>query len=185
MYQKNSNRMSDASPEDTLQSSSVHNHGLRCVINNASINLNKRRPLAVRQLEFLKSHNTIGETRFSILEVTGSHAPLIYGWPRTHKPGIPIRPILHTRGSSDHKLTHWLVDTFKTSHTLPKTHIWLCEVFDSSDIPESTMHIFNVQSLFTNIQLEETVDFLYSHISSNELLKHLILLCSKNAEFNF
>ena len=39
---------------------------------------------------------------------TGSQRPRMYGLPKTHKVGMPLRPILSVVGSSHHKLAKWL-----------------------------------------------------------------------------
>ena len=46
---------------------------------------------------------------YDVIRPTGSQRPRIYGLPKTHKEGTPLRPILSMTGSSHHELGKWLV----------------------------------------------------------------------------
>jgi len=93
----------------------------------------------------------------------------MYGLPKTHKKGIPLRPILSMTGSSQHQLakclfpaptgsilqpmlssysTHCIKDSFTFAKkikisTLNPSSIFLCS--------------FDIASLFTNVPLAETI----------------------------
>ena len=45
---------------------------------------------------------------------TGSLTPRMYGLPKIHKEGIPLRPILSMTGSSHHELGKWLTGLLQT-----------------------------------------------------------------------
>ena len=151
-----------------------------------------------RELQFLLLHGFITETDFAILKPVGCHTPEMYGLPKIHKPNVPIRPILAMNGSLYHQLAKWLVDILKpvraalTQHCL-KNSFELLPLLEKTDISNSVMCSFDVQSLFTNVPLSETVDFLCDYLDTNpglvslptDLLKHLILLCTKNIKFYF
>jgi hypothetical protein len=101
-------------------------------------------------------------------------------------------------GSPYHKLAKWLVDILKpirselAVHSLKDTFDFL-HALDQTDIADTVMCSFDVQSLFTNVPLEETVDFLYEYIMDHPscsplpapVIKDLILLCTKNIKFYF
>lgn len=78
--------------------------------------------------------------------------------------------------------THCLKDTFE-----------MVDILESTDFPESVMCSFDVESLFTNVPLEETANFLCDYISNTgidfpipvNILKKLILICTKNIKFHF
>ena len=45
---------------------------------------------------------------YDAIRATGSQKPQMYGLPKTHKEGTPLRPILSMTGSSHHELGKWL-----------------------------------------------------------------------------
>ena len=45
---------------------------------------------------------------YDAIRPTGSQRPRMYGLPKTHKEGTPLRPILSMTSSSHHKLGKWL-----------------------------------------------------------------------------
>ena len=45
---------------------------------------------------------------YDAIRPTGSQRPRMYGLPKTHKEGTPLRPILSMTGSSHHELGKWL-----------------------------------------------------------------------------
>ena len=45
---------------------------------------------------------------YDAIRPTGLQRPRMYGLPKTHKEGTPLRPILSMTGSSHHELGKWL-----------------------------------------------------------------------------
>ena len=82
----------------------------------------------------------------------------MYGLPKIHKPGIPLRPILSMCHSAQHSLAKWLVDVLN-----PVLEIYpVCCVKDSFTFSSIIRRLpvcmesqflvsFDVISLFTNI----------------------------------
>ena len=93
------------------------------------------------------------------LTQTNTNIPKIYGLPKIHKTGIPLRPIVSSIGSPTHKLSKIIDNIIKTSITLPKSF-----VKDSMDLIKNINNIhtpddhilisLDVTSLFTNTPLE-------------------------------
>ena len=151
-----------------------------------------------RELQYLVFDRYITNTEFNCLKPIGCHTPELYGLPKTHKPNVPIRPILSMCGSPYHQLAKWLVEILKpvrvalTQHCLKNTYE-LLPFLDNVDISNLVMCSFDVESLFTNVPLTETVDFLADFIDTHpglvnlpsHILKHLILICTKDIKFYF
>ena len=151
-----------------------------------------------RELHFLLFDNYLSKNDFLSLKPIGCHTPELYGLPKTHKPNVPIRPILSMCGSPYHQLAKWLVELLKpvrqalSEHCLKNTYE-LLPFLDKTDISQQVMCSFDVQSLFTNVPLIETVDFLTDFLDSHpglvhlpsHIVKHLILLCTKDVKFYF
>ena len=63
--------------------------------------------LQKRLLELLKSR-LISENTCQEIRPTGSQRLPMYRLPKTHKPNVPLRPILSMTGSAHHQLSKWL-----------------------------------------------------------------------------
>ena len=114
-----------------------------------------------RLLRKLKATNVISESEFNSLYCSGSRPGIMYGLPKVHKEGCPMRPILSAIGTHNYKLAKYLVPllepitmnqyTIKDSFSFAKelTHL---------DYRNCVAASFDIQSLFTNIPLVETID---------------------------
>ena len=75
-------------------------------INNGPYQLLKKYPTSkietktLKQLMALKDNEFIDNKLYYYLKPTDSPAPRFYGQPKTHKPGLSIRPIVSYNGSS-------------------------------------------------------------------------------------
>ena len=131
---------------------------------------------------------------------TGSQRPPMYGWPKTHKEGTPLCPILSMTGSSHHKLGKWLAGLLQpvlerfSSHCISDSFTF-AKTMQNLDIDSSVfMCSFDVSSLFTNVPLDETnkicLDAPYDNSDSQPVIpKNVFVALTKNAtssvEFSF
>ena len=94
---------------------------------------------------------------------TGSQRPRIYGLPKTHKEGTPLRPILSMVGSFHHELGKWsagllqpLLERF-SSHCISDSFRF-AKTMQNLDIDSNVFVCsFDVSSLFTNVPLDKTI----------------------------
>ena len=66
-----------------------------------------------RRLLQLFKGNLISRSEYERIRPVGSQRPRLYGLPKTHKPNVPLRPILSMVGSTRHKLAQWLTELLK------------------------------------------------------------------------
>ena len=93
----------------------------------------------------------------------GSIRPHLYGLPKIHKEGVPLRPILSMVGSAQQKVASWLSSVLQ-----PVLEHFSCfcikDPFSSSKIIRNFIPIdvlmcsFDVCSRYTSIPLEETIE---------------------------
>ena len=124
----------------------------------------------------------------------------MYGLPKTHKEGTPLRPVLSMTGSSHHELSKWLAGLllpvlkrfsshcFSDSFTFAKTT-------QNLDIdPNIFMCSCDESSLFTIIPLDETIkicaDALYDHSDLQPLISKDVFVesmksATSSVEFSF
>ena len=124
--------------------------------------------------------------------------PYLYGLPKIHKPGIPLRPIVASLRSPSHNLAKWLTKVLSPFVGLvSQAHLKHSSDFLNSlnNINESfdSMVSFDVVSLFTNIPLEKVLDFIrlkgeeevYSFQIPVGKICELIALCVRDSYFSF
>ena len=129
---------------------------------------------------------------------TNPSLPYFYGLPKTHKPDVPLRPIISSCNSVNHPLARWLastlspfVGTFSDAHVSQSTD-FLDKV---RNLPtcDAELLSFDVNALFTNVPLNDVLEFLERKLAdrSDDLpipadrLMDLIRLYVSNNVFSF
>jgi hypothetical protein len=149
-------------------------------------------------LSRLKQEGVIDQATLEQIRPTGTVIPRMYGLPKVHKPGVPLRPILDMHNSPYHQLAKWLVSLLEPLRKEISTH----SVKDSFDFVNhiervhpvnQQMFSLDVSSLFTNVPLVETINYICEQIELRGMrigipvpdLKKLLLLCTHNVQFSF
>ena len=99
---------------------------------------------------------------------TGSQPGKLYGTGKVHKPGVPLRPVVSMVGTASYGLAQYLDKIIKphipSTYMLSSTAQFISRVksfvFGAGDILVS----FDVESLFTNIPLKETIDLVADYV---------------------
>nr|BAM35674.1 putative reverse transcriptase [Penaeus japonicus] len=128
--------------------------------------------------------------------VINPRLPHFYGLPKTHKPDVPLRPIISSRGSVAHPLASWLAQsltpllgTFSPAH-LRHSQDFIARV---RGVTSSTMMSLDVESLFTNVPLDDVLAFLQRNLLPEDprlplptaVFLQLIRLCVDSNSFSF
>ena len=151
-----------------------------------------------KMLKLLKKNNLIATEVYNQLKPIGTRIPYLYGLPKIHKQGTPLRPILSMFNSPHHKLAKWLVNILEPvkkefcRFTL-KDSFELADQLEDMNVKDKYMFSFDVTSLFTNVPLHETIDIICHYVSihnhafpiPSDILKQLLLLCTYNIQFTF
>ena len=150
-----------------------------------------------------KNKGDIREDVYERIRPSGSPRPRMYGVPKTHKTGAPLRPILSMTNAPQHAMAKWLVEILrpvlnKYSQHLLKDMFEFCEYvgkFSKQHCESTFMCSFDVTSLFTNVPLIETVriclDTLYRDKDvapptvPEKLLEKLLNKATTGVEFSF
>ena len=118
--------------------------------------------LQKRLLDLVKA-DLMPKCIYDTMRPTGSQRPRMYGLPKTHKGGTPLRPILSMTGSSHHELGKWLAGLLQlvlerfSSHCISDSFTF-AKTMQNLDIdPNVFMCSFDMSSLFTNVPLDETI----------------------------
>ncbi|KAA3677925.1 uncharacterized protein DEA37_0007683 [Paragonimus westermani] len=149
-----------------------------------------------RTVRKLKQQGLIDSATFERIRPTGTIIPRLYGLPKVHKEGWPLRPILDMCNSPYHSMAQWLTELLEpvrkdiAVHSLKDTFEFVDSI-RSLNVENKKIFSLDVCSLFTNVPLVETVDYLCGYIRSEGLnvglpedaLKQLILTCTQNVQF--
>ena len=163
----------------------------------------KKNPLGRMQSEFNKGLKIIYENydKKDSLKCFTSRLPSLpymYGLPKIHKENCPYRPIISNVNAPSYKLAKWVskqlskaLGKFSNAHIKHNTHLL---DFLKTIVPGKNRFIsFDVKSLFTNVPLDVTLDFLKRKLPTLgidfdvpvECLLELVELCLKNPCFEF
>ena len=144
-------------------------------------------------LKSMRDQNIIQSNLHDQLHSYGTTAPRLYGLPKIHKTGIPMRPVPDMINSPFHCTAKWLAQLLKpilqqlTIYTL-KDSFHLAERLKDVSLIGKLMLSLDVNSLFTNVPLLETVDYICKVIKDKQFeisipilsLKQLLLRRTMN-----
>ena len=151
-----------------------------------------------------RKNEHISEAVYRMIRPVGSTRPRMYGVPKVHKQGTPLRPILSMTNAPQHGMAKWLTKVLQpvvqkySGHTV-KDSFEFCDNIEEfrhgGDPSQFIMASFDVVSLFTNIPLNETIniclDCLYRCDGiqrpslPESLLKKMLLKATTEVEFSF
>ena len=150
------------------------------------------------QLRKLKKDNTISEGEYNNLFVSGSSPSIMYGQPKVHKRGIPLRPILAAFKASSYRLAKYLIRFMQplavNEYTLNNSYEFKEQISQLEFQDEVYLASLDITSLFTNVPVRETVDILLNslfmsvetvgNLTKNNFRK-LLELCISDSHFIF
>ena len=149
-------------------------------------------------LKQMLDDSIIDKDLYDKLRPTGSTIPRLYGVPKVHKDGVPLRPILDMNNSPHHAIAKWLnsiLDPIRKSLSIysVKDTFEFIECIKNINVKRKSMLSLDVTSLFTNVPLNETILFLCNHIDNNHIdlgiptqyIRELLLRCTFNVQFRF
>ena len=162
---------------------------------------NKYKNKLISLLKTIKSQGGINNTTYRRLYPTGAVSPKYYGLPKIHKPGVPLRPIISSRGSATYETAKELANIIKpllgrSPHHVMNNKDFLENIKDIKLQPDECMMSFDVSALFTSIPIDPAVDTIRKQLEEDQDLKnrtsmtvdHIISLlefCLKNTYFSF
>ena len=140
----------------------------------------------------------IGDLTYHSTFASGSKPGVLYGLPKIHKLGNPLRPIVSSIGTFSYNIAKFLVPILSplTSNefTIENSYKFVNDLC-SLELPnEVVMASFDVESLFTNVPLSETSSLILDKLFNNDFntrglnrsqLEKLLELSTKDSVFIF
>lgn len=126
-----------------------------------------------RTLLKMKKRGFLSESEYKQAFPVGSHCARIYGLPKIHKSGIPLRPVMSAIGSYNYKLAKLLANKLQP---LRNSSYMLKDTFDftksikklNSTMTQHRMVSFDVTSLFTKVPLTYTINLILNRMYGTE-----------------
>ena len=129
-------------------------------------------------------------------KIVGDYEPgYIYGNIKTHKPGNPIRPIISQIPTPTYKLAktiNEIISPYIPNEYLLRSSNDFVDLLQSN-IPQGIIASLDVESLFTNVPIDETIEIILKNVykhpdipppkMSPQVLKNFLQLCTKEAPF--
>ena len=124
-----------------------------------------------RFLSQLKAKNSITKDMYNELHVSGSSFGKLYGSPKVHKgPSLPLRPIMAAYNLPNYRLAKCLVPLLAplTTNSYSIKNSFEFANFITTQCPNQYLVSFDVESLFTNIPIYETIDIILDKLFPND-----------------
>ena len=135
----------------------------------------KREQELIDFLQTLVQNKEISLATYKNIRPVGSQRPRLYGLPKTHKPDVPLRPILSMISSPQHKLAKYLNVLLqpviaKFSKYNIQDSFEFAKKIRSTSSSNTFMASFDVRSLFTNVPLLETINICADFLLEENIL---------------
>ena len=104
----------------------------------------------------------MNDNLYKKLYPTGASSPKFYGWPKVHKEGNPLRPIVSSVGSVSYetakelsRILKPLVD--KTEHHVKNTKGFIESIQDITLQTDECLVLYDVEALFTSVPIQSAL----------------------------
>ena len=156
----------------------------------------------IRFLRSLHSKQILDPLDYKILYPNGSRPGIMYGLSKVHKRGAPLRPILSATNTATFSLARFIVPMLRSltenDYTVRDSFHFAKEISGLA-AKDLVMASLDVESLFTNIPLDETIQICVDNLPENYIrdgvsteipfnksdMKKALDLCTKEGLFLF
>ncbi|CAF1227202.1 unnamed protein product [Rotaria sordida] len=116
-------------------------------------------------LRQMKNEEYWTQQEYKYIKPVGSVPARLYGLPKVHKDNVPLRPIVSCIKSYNYKLGKFLANIIKpirvSPYSLKHTNDFFKFIQQNSHLSRNNKMIsFDIQSLFTNIPVRETIEII-------------------------
>ena len=138
------------------------------------------------------------KTQYDTIYPTGSSPAILYGLPKVHKKNTPLRPIMSSTNTFNRKLSQFLIPLLlpltSNRFTVKSTFTFCTEINSYTHPSPLIMASLDIESLFTNVPLFETIEIVLELLFQNtthvngfnrKQFKQLLLLACTNNIFLF
>ena len=161
----------------------------------------KQKNKLIQILKKIKEEGGMSEATYKKVYPTGAGIPKFYGLPKIHKAGVPLRPIVSSRGSVSYNIAKELAKNLKplagkTIYSVHNTQDFAEQLKTIKLMPDECIISYDVKALFTSVPIEPSIKIIKQHLEKDKELHqrtsmsvhHIIMLlefCLKNTHLVF
>ena len=162
---------------------------------------NKQKNKLIQLLKKIKSEGGINDESYRKMYPTGAGIPKFYGLPKVHKAGVPLRPIVSSRGSVSYNTSKELArilnplagrSTFSVQNTMDIVE----QVKNIKLQPQECTVSYDVKALFTSVPIKPAINIIKQLLEDDKELQQrttmtvqniicLLEFCLNNTSFIF
>ena len=140
---------------------------------------NRQKNRLIQILKKIKEEGGMSETTYKKIYPTGAGIPKFYGLPKTHKAGVPLRPIVSSRGSVSYNTAKELARILKslagrTIYNVHNTQDFAEQVKTTKLMPDECIISYDVKALFTSVPIEPAIKIIKQHLENDKELQQRI-----------
>ena len=162
---------------------------------------NKQKNKLILLLKKIKNEGGISEEKYKIMYPTGAGISKFYGLPKVHKAGVPLRPIVSSRGSVTYNTSKELARILKhlagrSTFSVQNTMDFVEQVKNIRLQPQECIISYDVRALFTSVPIKPAIKIIKQLLEDDKELQHrtsmtaqhiicLLEFCLNNTSFIF
>ena len=155
----------------------------------------------ISMLKKIKSEGGINDTQYKKMFPIGAVPPKIYGLPKIHKRGIPLRPMASSRGSISYEVAKEVARILKplvgsSPHHIKNTGDFIDHIKHVTLQANETITSYDVSALFTSVPIEAAINIIQRRLELDqelhsrttmkvEHITSLLEFCLKTTYFQF
>ena len=162
---------------------------------------NKQKNRLILIVKKIKNEGGISEEKYKYMYPTGAGISKFYGLPKVHKAGVPLRPIVSSRGSVTYNTSKELARILKplagkSTFSVQNTMDFVEQVKNIRLQPQECIISYDVKALFTSVPTKPAINIIKQLLEDDKELQqrtsmtaqHIICLlefCLTNTSFIF
>ena len=162
---------------------------------------NKQKNKLIQLLKKIKAEGGINEECYRKMYPTGGGTSKFYGLPKVHKAGVPLRPIVSSRGSVSYNTSKELARILKpmagrSTFSVQNTMDFVEQVKNIKLQPQECIVSYDVKALFTSVPTKSAVNIIKQLLEDDKELQQrttmtvqniicLLEFCLNNTNFIF
>ena len=152
---------------------------MQSILNNKQFTRTKNNLVKQKEAEMNKlirelyNKKIINQNLFWQLHSTSTSTPTLYGQTKIHKNDLPMRPIISSIGAYNYNLSKYLAN--KIAQCKPKSSSYIKDAFEfvraiqqTTPTPKSTLCSFDIENLYTNVPVNETIELVLDTLYKSE-----------------
>ena len=123
-----------------------------------------------------QSRGWVNEDTYKKMYPTGAGMPKFYRLPKIHKPGVPLRPIVSSKGSVAYGTAKELARILKplarrSPYNVQNTKGFVQQLKNITLQPQEYITSYDVKALFTSVPIEPAIKIIKQHLEGDQELQ--------------